>query len=135
MRRPNRIVRRWFQPMLARQSRRCSAIIQPPHPPHRKAAAVNVSDARALPTCHMWMDKEGNIICPKKNNASVKAAADAAYSKFAKEAKKRRAKRAEKDSADFELMSEANREKVWKQVNMADVASVASSITSPLLFI
>ena len=79
----------------------------------------------------MWMDKEGNIICPKKNEAGVKAAADAAYSKFAKEAKKRRAKRAEKDNPDFEAMSEAHREKVRKQVYAADAASVASSITSP----
>ena len=80
---------------------------------------------------HMWMDKEGNIICPKRNDSGVKAAADAAYTKFSKEAKTRRAKRAAKDNADFDSMSEAHRDKIRKQVYAADAASVASSITSP----
>lgn len=84
-------------------------------------------------SAHMWMDKEGNIICPKQHDAGIKAAADAAYSKFAKEAKKRRAKRAEKDNPDFDSMSETARAKVRKQVYAADAASVASSVTSPTI--
>ena len=79
---------------------------------------------------HLWMDQKGNIICPKKNDPGIKAAADKAYARWTKNSKKFRMRKAA-ENIDFESMPEKARDKLRKQVYASDAASVALSVTSP----
>ena len=49
-------------------------------------------------TSHLWMDKKGNIICPKKDDPAIRETADAAHTAWLKDqAHKRRGKRRDID--------------------------------------